>query len=111
MPVRRGRVAGESVQQGHELVLGAECDRAVGDDHAGRSVGTWSSQCAAVRSAPMFVGVAGLRQQPPQGDGPGIVDVVPVDGGRRVDAQQAIVQAGAQVQHDRIRVVDDKPVH
>src|SRR4028119_1431878 len=43
------------------------------------------------------------------GDDRGGVDVVPVDGGRRIDAQHPGVQPGPQVQPDTVRVTSQEP--
>ena len=79
---------------------------------AGRSVGTSSSQFGSVKSAPMLWALVGCGSTCRRnGDDLGEVDVVPVDGGRRVDAEHPVVQAGAQIKHDCVRVEDDEPAH
>lgn len=101
-----------SAQQGHEVVLGEERDKAVGDDD-GRPVGGHSIEpvgIGEVRGDVVSVGRLWQQVRPQSGNG-GEVDVVPVDGRRRIDAEHPAVQAGTKVQHDRVRMVHDKPAY
>ena len=93
-------------------MLGEEHDEAVGDDY-GRPVGGDVVQPVRIGQLRAdAVGVGGLWQHlSPDGDDLGEVDVVPVDGGRRVDAEHPVVDAGAQIKHDCVRVEDDQPAH
>ena len=59
MPAPAGEVAGESVQQGLEVVLGEERNDAVGDDHGRPVGGDVVQQSGSVRSAAMLWALEG----------------------------------------------------
>jgi hypothetical protein len=87
--------------------------QAVGHDH-GRSAGRDRVEPGGVGQVGAdVVGVGRRREQlPAGGDDLGEVDVVPVDGGRRGDAEHAGVQPGPQVEADRVGVAaDEVPGH
>ena len=105
-----GEMAGETVQQGDHVFLGEERQQAIGYDH-GRSAGGDSVQPVWVGQVRAYaVGVRAIRYKlPSSGDDLGEVDVIPVDGGRRGDAQHPGVQASPQVKRDRVGVAGDEP--
>ena len=83
-----GKVGGKPVQQRHEVILCEEEDEPVGDDHRRPVCGDVVQPVRISQVRADVVGIGGLWQQfSPEGDHLGKVDVIPVDGGRRVDPE------------------------
>ena len=100
-----GEVADELVPQRHQLVLGEEPHQTIGDDDGWPAGGDGVQPGLLGDVGADDVRVGALWEQAlSSGGNLGEVDVVPVHGGRRGQAEHPGVQPCAQVNPDRVRV-------